>query len=145
MKRKRSLVKRILLGLLIVVVLVAGAAAGFGMYALNRIREPYKGFSEPERFVDIPAGSGAAEIRRRLIDAGVVSDEWAFRAALQWTGQARALKAGEPRCIADAGNFARSRVSPRMRRCRCCPNQGGRSLPPMSPISMRAISTPSAP
>ncbi len=97
MKRKRSLVKRILLGLLIVVVLVAGAAAGFGMYALNRIREPYKGFSEPERFVDIPAGSGAAEIRRRLIDAGVVSDEWAFRAALQWTGQARALKAGEYR------------------------------------------------
>jgi UPF0755 protein len=97
MKRRRSLVKRILLALLIVVVLVAGAAAGFGMYALNRMGQPYKGFSEAERFVDIPTGSGAAEIRRRLIDAGVVSDEWAFRAALIWTGQARALKAGEYR------------------------------------------------
>ncbi len=97
MKRSRPLVKRILLALLIVVVVVAGAAAGFGVYALNRMREPYKGFSEAERFVDIPAGSGAAEIRRRLVDAGVVSDEWAFRAALLWTGQARALKAGEYR------------------------------------------------
>jgi UPF0755 protein len=90
-------VKRLLLALLIVVVVLAGTAAGVGMYALNRMREPYKGFSEAERFVDIPAGSGAAEIRRRLVDAGVVSDEWAFRAALQWTGQERALKAGEYR------------------------------------------------
>jgi UPF0755 protein len=82
---------------LIVVVAMAGVAAGVAIYALNRMQEPYKGFSEAERFVDIPAGSGAADIRRRLVDAGVVSDEWAFRAALLWTGQARALKAGEYR------------------------------------------------
>jgi UPF0755 protein len=64
---------------------------------LNRIQEPYKGFSEPEKFVDIPSGTGAAEIRRRLVEAGIVSDEFAFRAALMWTGQSRALKAGEYR------------------------------------------------
>ena len=64
---------------------------------VNRIQQPYKGFSEPERFVEIPSGTGAAEIRRRLVEAGVVSDELAFRAALMWTGQSRALKAGEYR------------------------------------------------
>jgi UPF0755 protein len=90
-------VKRVLLALLIVALVVAGTAAAFVVYTLNRMQEPYKGFSEAERLVDIPAGSGAAEIRRRLVDAGVVSDEWAFRAALMWTGQGRALKAGEYR------------------------------------------------
>jgi peptidoglycan lytic transglycosylase G len=88
-------VKKILIALLIVFVMTLAAAAGFAVYALNRMEQPYKGYSESERFVDIPPGSGGAEIRRRLVDAGVVSDEWAFRAALLWTGQARGLKAGE--------------------------------------------------
>lgn len=89
--------KTLLLSLLVVIALVAGGAAAFGFYTVNRIQEPYKGFSEPEKFVEIPSGTGAAEIRRRLVDAGVVSDELAFRAALMWTGQSRALKAGEYR------------------------------------------------
>jgi UPF0755 protein len=90
-------VKKLLLSLLVVVVLVAGGAAAFVFYMVNRIQEPYKGFSEPERFVEIPSGTGTAEIRRRLVEAGVVSDDLAFRAALMWTGQSRALKAGEYR------------------------------------------------
>jgi UPF0755 protein len=90
-------VKKLLLALLVIVVLVAGSAAAFTYYMVNRIQEPYKGFSEPEKFVEIPSGTGAAEIRRRLIESGVVSDELAFRAALMWTGQSRALKAGEYR------------------------------------------------
>jgi len=89
--------KKLLLSLLVVVVLVAGGAAAFVFYMVNRIQEPYKGFSEPERFVEIPSGTGTAEIRRRLVEAGVVSDDLAFRAALMWTGQSRALKAGEYR------------------------------------------------
>ena len=89
--------KKLLLSLLVVVVLVAASAAAFAFYMVNRIQQPYKGFSEPERFVEIPSGTGAAEIRRRLVEAGVVSDELAFRAALMWTGQSRALKAGEYR------------------------------------------------
>ena len=76
--------KKLLLSLLVVVVLVAGGAGAFVFYMVNRIQQPYKGFSEPERFVEIPSGTGAAEIRRRL-------------AALMWTGQSRALKAGEYR------------------------------------------------
>ena len=89
--------KKLLLSLLVVLVLVAGGAAAFVFYMVNRIQQPYKGFSEPERFVEIPSGTGAAEIRRRLVESGVVSDELAFRAALMWTGQSRALKAGEYR------------------------------------------------
>ena len=89
--------KKLLVSLLVVVALVGGGAAAFVFYMVNRIQEPYKGFPEPERFVEIPSGTGAAEIRRRLVEAGVVSDELAFRAALMWTGQSRALKAGEYR------------------------------------------------
>jgi len=90
-------VKKLFLSLLVVVVLVAGGAAAFVFYMVNRIQQPYKGFSDPERFVEIPSGTGAVEIRRRLVEAGVVSDELSFRAALMWTGQSRALKAGEYR------------------------------------------------
>jgi UPF0755 protein len=90
-------VKKLFLALVIVVVAVAGAAAVFAMYMMNRIQEPFKGYAEPERLVEISPGSGAAEIRRRLVDAGIVSDELAFRAALLWTGKSRALKAGEYR------------------------------------------------
>ena len=89
--------KKLLLSLVVVVVLVAGGAAASVFYMVNRIQQPYKGFPEPERFVEIPPGTGAAEIRRRLVEAGVVSDELSFRAALMWTGQSRALKAGEYR------------------------------------------------
>jgi UPF0755 protein len=90
-------VKKIVIALLSVTLVIVAAGAIFCVYALNRINAPYKGFSEPEKFVQIPQGSGAAEIRRRLVDSGVVSDEWAFRAALAWTGQSRALRAGEYR------------------------------------------------
>jgi UPF0755 protein len=90
-------VKKLFIALLVLVAVIAASAAGVAFYALNRMQTPYKGFSEPEKFVDIPSGSGAAEIRRRLVDAGIVSDQWAFRAALVWTGQGRALKAGEYR------------------------------------------------
>lgn len=63
----------------------------------SRIGEPFKGYSTAETFVEIPQGAGAAEIRRRLIAAGVVADEYTFRAALWWSGEARNLQAGEYR------------------------------------------------
>jgi UPF0755 protein len=90
-------VKKFFIALSILVLIVAGSAVALGFYVWNRIQAPYKGFSEAEKFVDIPPGTGTAEIRRRLVDAGVVSDEWAFRAALVWTGRSRALQAGEYR------------------------------------------------
>lgn len=79
-------------------IVAAAVAAGAGAsFVWSRLHEPYKGYPGPEQFVDIPAGAGGAEIRRRLVDARVVRDDWTLRAALWWTGTSRSLKAGEYR------------------------------------------------
>jgi UPF0755 protein len=85
-------------GLLIIlaVLVVAGVAVG-GSVLLGRIHEPYKGYEGDEQFVEIPQGAGASEIRRRLIAAEIIRDEFIFRAALHWTGQSQRLQAGEYR------------------------------------------------
>jgi UPF0755 protein len=91
------MMRRLLIALLIVVVALVVGAGLYGASMLRRIQEPYKGFEGSEQFVEIPPGASPADIRRRLVDAGVVSDEFIFRAALLWTGRARMLKAGEYR------------------------------------------------
>jgi UPF0755 protein len=48
-------------------------------------------------FVEIPPGESTRAIGRRLVDAGVVRDEWTFRLALRLHGRGRSLKAGEYR------------------------------------------------
>ena len=61
------------------------------------IPEPFKAYAGTEQFVTIPPGAGAPDIRRRLLDARLIRDDFTLRAALRWTGNARALKAGEYR------------------------------------------------
>ena len=87
-------VVKLLGGLALVVCLSAAAAVAL---VSQRMSEPYQGFTGAEQFVDIPAGTGTAAIGRRLIDAGIVRDGMTFRTALWWTGQSRALQAGEYR------------------------------------------------
>ena len=77
--------------------IVVGGGVLLGTMMWMRMGDPYKGYTTGETFVDIPQGSGVAEIRRRLVEAGVVQDEYTFRAALWWSGQARSLQAGEYR------------------------------------------------
>ena len=89
--------RRLLVILLVVVLALGAGGAYYAARVLQGIQEPYKGFVGTEQFVEIPSGASTAEIRRRLIDAGVVSDEFAFRVALWWTGHSRDLKAGEYR------------------------------------------------
>jgi UPF0755 protein len=79
------------------VVIIVGGTVLAGMLLWLRIGEPYKGYDTAETFVQIPAGSGVAEIRRRLVDAGIVRDDYTLRAALWWSGEARNLQAGEYR------------------------------------------------
>jgi UPF0755 protein len=79
------------------VVVILGGAVLAATVVWTRIGEPYKGYSAAETFVDIPPGAGAADIRRRLLDARVVRDDWTLRAALWWSGEARNLQAGEYR------------------------------------------------
>ena len=81
----------------VLTVLAIGGAAVAGYVLWGRLNEPYKGYDAAEQFVQIPAGAGAAEIRQRLIDARVVRDAFTLRAALRWTGNSRALQAGEYR------------------------------------------------
>jgi UPF0755 protein len=83
----------------LVVVLVIGAAgAAFTRTAIwGRLYEPFKGYPGEEQFVIVAPGTGTAAIGRRLVEAGVIRDELAFRAALWWTDRSRALQAGEYR------------------------------------------------
>jgi UPF0755 protein len=81
---------------LLVAVLIGGAAALVSV-VWGKIHQPYQGYETGEQFVDIPQGAGTAEIRRRLVEAGVVADDLTLRAALWWTGRSRSLKAGEYR------------------------------------------------
>ncbi|MDA1184060.1 MAG: endolytic transglycosylase MltG [Acidobacteria bacterium] len=63
----------------------------------DRLYDPYQGYADAEQFVVIAPGTGTAAIRRSLVEAGIVRDEFAFRAALWWTGHALHLQAGEYR------------------------------------------------
>jgi UPF0755 protein len=89
--------RKFALAFIFLVVFVIGIPVFVGTILWVRTTDLYRGYSETERFVEIPAGAGTAEIGRRLIDAGVIRDQWSFRAALWWTGNARKLKAGEYR------------------------------------------------
>src|SRR5262245_14977833 len=81
----------------VILLVVAGGAALLTDTVWGRMHQPFKGYEGAEQFVEIPQGAGAAEIRRRLIESGVVSDEVTLRAALWWSGRSRSLKAGEYR------------------------------------------------
>ena len=84
--------------LLLVFVLFASVAAGAVWSVIHRqTTEPYRGFAGNEQFVDVPAGSTAPEIGRRLVGAGVIRDGLTFRLALWRAGEARRLRAGEYR------------------------------------------------
>ncbi len=83
--------------LLVVAALVVVAGAAVAWEAQRRLDTPFKGFPGDEVFVEIPPGTGARAIGRRLAEAGVVADEWTFRLAMWREGAGRALKAGEYR------------------------------------------------
>jgi UPF0755 protein len=77
------------------VALVAAAIAGFAIS--GRLQQPYKGYAEAERFVDVPPGTPIVAIGDRLAAAGVVRDRWMFRLAYWLEGRGRSLQAGEYR------------------------------------------------
>lgn len=81
---------------ILLVVLLAGAGAG-AAFIWQRIHEPYKGFNGGEQLFEVESGAGAPAIGRRLIEAGVIRDQFTFRVALWWTGRSQDLQAGEYR------------------------------------------------
>jgi UPF0755 protein len=80
---------------ILAIVTVVGAAVFFGTVMWTRITELYKGYDSAEQFVEVPSGASAAEVRRRLVEKGVVRDDLTARAAIYWTGTAQQLRAGE--------------------------------------------------
>jgi UPF0755 protein len=72
----------------------AGAVAG---WVYLGTRQPYRGYTGEERFVDVRPGTGTRAIGDRLVDAGVVRDRLTFRLALWMSGRASRLQAGEYR------------------------------------------------
>ena len=79
------------------VIVIAIVVGGGGWWFYSRAVDPYRGYTEPEVFIDIPSGTGPNAIGQKLIAAGVVRDEMTFRTALLVSGRSRALKAGEYR------------------------------------------------
>lgn len=89
--------KRLIRAALVLGLLGLVAALAAGLWVRARLAEPYKAFAGEEVFVEIPQGESTLGIGRRLVEAGVVRDEWTFRLAWRWSGQGRTLKAGEYR------------------------------------------------
>ena len=89
--------KRILLGVALVVLVAGGALAYGAKWLYDRVDEPHRGYSGAEVFVDIPSGTSTRDIGRELVAAGVVRDERTFRIALWRSGRDRLLQAGEYR------------------------------------------------
>ena len=89
--------KRLLLALGVIVLIAVVAAGVMGTSIYRRSMEPFKGYPSKELFVEIPVGSSAPDIGRRLVEAGVVRDLLTFRITLWRSGQARNLRAGEYR------------------------------------------------
>ena len=80
---------------LVLVVLALMVTGGGAWMLYQRTSEPFKGYDAAEQFVTIEPGSSTRTIGQRLIDAGVISNDATFRAAVWRSGRARGLQAGE--------------------------------------------------
>ena len=89
--------RKLALAFIFLVVFIVGGAVFVAMLTWVRMTEPYKGYTDPELFVQIPQGAGTTQIADALVQAGIVKDQWTFRGALLWTRTSRLLKAGEYR------------------------------------------------
>jgi UPF0755 protein len=91
--RRSTRWRALALGLLAGAIVVALAGGAW----IRALWQPYKGYAEPERFVDVPRGAGVSTIADTLARAGIVRDRWSFRVAARLAGAERRLKAGEYR------------------------------------------------
>lgn len=82
---------KILLTILLIAVLVAGAAAGWLWYSVT---QPYQGFSAEGVFVDVPHGASRRTVARLLEQNGVIRSALAFEIYARRHPK-RTLQAGE--------------------------------------------------
>jgi UPF0755 protein len=89
------MLKRLLIALVCLVCLGAGAAALAWQELLARLDAPHPGIGDTGVFVDVEPGDSIAVIANRLAAAGVVAEAWLFRFAARRSGRDRDLQAGE--------------------------------------------------
>jgi UPF0755 protein len=82
---------------ILVFLLLIGSVAAGALFFYARTAQPFKGYAEPEQFVELAAGSSTRAIGANLVAAGVVCDSVTFRLALWRSGVGRQLKAGDYR------------------------------------------------
>jgi UPF0755 protein len=85
------------LALAVMVVLTALTAGAAVVYLYAQATRPFQGYTEPEQFVEVPAGAGAQVIARRLAEHGVIVDPRIFRLVVRLQADPRRLRAGEYR------------------------------------------------
>ena len=89
------MLRKLLLGLLVLVALLALGAGVAVSQLTTRIETPYRVTGGAAVFVDVNPGDSTPAIAGRLAAAGVVPDAWTFRLAVWHSGSARSLQAGE--------------------------------------------------
>jgi UPF0755 protein len=108
--------RKIAVSAIFLIVVVGCVVVLGGTVMWIRITELYQGYEGEQQFVQVPPGASALEVRRRLVNAGVVHDDLTAHAAMLWSRQATRLKAGEylfdrPVTALDAvGKIARGEV-----------------------------------
>lgn len=102
------MIKRILLGLLLLLVLLA---AGFGIWIYRDLSTPVS-HAKQGQYIEIPRGSSPAAVITRLADEGIVKHRWPLMLYLKITGNASQLKAGDydfPSPVSPLAVFAKLR------------------------------------
>lgn len=85
--------------LVVLTAVLALLIGGFTWRLWSDVHAAYRGFTEPEVFVDLPQGSRTADIGARLAAAGVVPNALVFRIAVKLANADRRLQAGEYRFV----------------------------------------------
>jgi UPF0755 protein len=99
--------------LIVLVVVLGGLAAAGAWWTYKQFDTPYRAFTDPEVFVEIPPGSSTADMAGRLAAMGVVRDPLLFRLAVRHAKADRRLQAGEYRFFEAASP---NQIVARMRR-----------------------------
>lgn len=86
--------RRFLQPLLTIAVFAVLLAIGAGWFFWRALREPYKGFPEPAKRVEVARGQRTASILRELKREGVLRDEWIPLAYMKLLRSRDSLKAG---------------------------------------------------
>ena len=77
----------------LVVLIMLALAAGAVLYAMHRLTQPWKGFSDPV-LIEFPRGTTTSRMASMLADQGVIEQPWLFLAA-RLVRRGTRLQAGE--------------------------------------------------